>query len=41
MDELVVGEKRGGDFYFVESLKNGFVPATRGRVFDTIKRQRD
>ena len=41
VDELVVGEKRGGDFYFVESLKNGFVPATRGRVFDTIKRQRD
>jgi ATP-dependent DNA ligase len=28
---------RGGKFYFVESIKNGFVPATRARVYDAIK----
>jgi len=33
----VVGEKRDGDFYFVEAVKNGFVPATRQKVFDAIK----
>jgi bifunctional non-homologous end joining protein LigD len=37
VEQLVVGEKRGGDFYFVESVKNGFVPATRQKVFDAIK----
>jgi bifunctional non-homologous end joining protein LigD len=37
VDELVVGEKRAGKFHFVESVKNGFVPSTRQRVFDAIK----
>ncbi len=37
VEELVVGEKRNGDFYFVGSIKNGFVPLTRQRVFDAIK----
>ena len=37
VDAIVVGEKRGRDFYFVESIKNGFVPATRARVFEAIK----
>jgi ATP-dependent DNA ligase len=37
VDELVVGEKRNGDFYFIGSIKNGFVPATRQKVFDALK----
>jgi ATP-dependent DNA ligase len=37
IEELVIGENRDGDFYFVESVKNGFVPATRQKVFDAIK----
>ena len=37
IEQLVVGEKRDGDFYFVESVKNGFVPWTRQRVFEAIK----
>jgi len=37
VEELVVGEKREGDLYFVGSIKNGFVPSTRQKVFDTIK----
>jgi len=37
IDQLIVGEKRDGDFYFVESIKNGFVPSTRQRVFEAIK----
>lgn len=37
IEQLVVGEKRDGDFYFVESVKNGFVPATRQKVYDAIK----
>jgi bifunctional non-homologous end joining protein LigD len=36
LDEIVVGEKRDGKFYFVESVKNGFVPASRRSVFDAI-----
>jgi len=37
VDELVVGEKRGRDLYFVASVKNGFVPATRKRILDEIR----
>jgi bifunctional non-homologous end joining protein LigD len=37
VEQLVVGEKRHGDLYFVDSVKNGFVPSTRQRVFDVIK----
>jgi hypothetical protein len=37
VEELVVGEKRDGDFYFVASIKNGFVLSTRQKVFDAIK----
>jgi ATP-dependent DNA ligase len=37
VEELVVGEKRDGDFYFVVSIKNGFVLSTRQKVFDAIK----
>jgi bifunctional non-homologous end joining protein LigD len=37
VEEPVVGEKREGYLYFVESVKNGFVPATRQKVFDAIK----
>ena len=37
IDQLIVGEKRDGDLYFVESIKNGFVPSTRQRVFEAIK----
>jgi DNA ligase D-like protein (predicted ligase) len=37
VEQLVVGESRGGDFYFVDSVKNGFVPSTRQRVFEAIK----
>ncbi len=37
IEELVIGEKRDGDFYFVASVKNGFVPATRQKVFDSIE----
>jgi DNA ligase D-like protein (predicted ligase) len=35
--QLFVGEKRDREFYFVESVKNGFVPSTRQKVFDAIK----
>jgi ATP-dependent DNA ligase len=37
IEQLVVGEKREGELYFVDSVKNGFVSATRRRVFDAIK----
>jgi DNA ligase D-like protein (predicted ligase) len=37
VEQLVVGEKRDSDFFFVDSVKNGFVPSTRQRVFDAIK----
>jgi ATP-dependent DNA ligase len=37
VEQLVVGEKRNGDFYFIDSVKNGFVPATRQRVFGVLK----
>jgi bifunctional non-homologous end joining protein LigD len=37
IDQLVVGEKRGKEFFYVEAIKNGFVPATRERVFEAIK----
>jgi hypothetical protein len=33
----VVSEKRGHDFFFVELIENGFVPATHTRVFDALK----
>ena len=36
IEQLVVGEKRDGDLYFVESVKNGFVPSTRRKVFDVL-----
>jgi ATP-dependent DNA ligase len=34
---IFVGEKRDGDFYFIDSVKNGFVPATRQRVSKLLK----
>jgi ATP-dependent DNA ligase len=37
VEELVVGEKREGDLFFVASIKNGFVPSTCQKVFDAIK----
>ena len=37
VEELVVGERRNGDLCFVGSIKNGFVPSTRRKVFDAIK----
>ena len=37
VEELVVGEKRNGDLYFVGSIKNGFVRSTRQKVFDAVK----
>ena len=37
VEQLVVGEKRDGDFYFIDSVKNGFVPATRQRVYGILK----
>ena len=37
IEQLVVGEKRDGDLYFVESVKNGFVPSTRRKVLDATK----
>lgn len=36
VEELVVGEKRGGELHFVSSVKNGFVPSTRQKVYDEI-----
>lgn len=32
-----MGEMRDGEFYFVESVKNGFVPASRRTVYEAIK----
>jgi DNA ligase D-like protein (predicted ligase) len=37
VEQLVIGEKRDRDFFFVDSVKNGFVPSTRQKVFDAIK----
>jgi ATP-dependent DNA ligase len=37
IDQLVVGEKRDGDFYYVEAVKNGFGPLTRRRVFAALE----
>jgi bifunctional non-homologous end joining protein LigD len=37
VEQLIVGERRRRDFYFVESVKNGFVPTTRRKVFDVLK----
>jgi DNA ligase D-like protein (predicted ligase) len=37
VEQLVVGEKRDGDFYFIDSVKNGFVSATRQRVFKVLQ----
>ena len=37
VDQLIVGEKRAGKYYYVEAIKNGFVPATRERVYEAIK----
>ena len=37
VEQLVVGEKRDSDFFFVDSVKNGFVASTRQKVFDAIK----
>jgi ATP-dependent DNA ligase len=37
IDQLVIGELRDGDLHYVNSVKNGFVPATRRRVFDAIR----
>src|SRR5204862_4677784 len=32
IDQLVVGVRKGSDLYFVDSVKNGFVPTTRRKV---------
>ncbi|HEY2711836.1 MAG TPA: hypothetical protein VGI60_04920 [Chthoniobacterales bacterium] len=37
VDELVVGEKRGRETYFVASVKNGFVPGTGQRIYQAIE----
>jgi len=37
VEELIVGEIRNGDLCFVGSIKNGFVPSTRQKVFDAVK----
>jgi bifunctional non-homologous end joining protein LigD len=37
VEQLVVGEKRVGEFYFIDCVKNGFVPATRQRVFELLQ----
>ena len=37
VEQLVIGEKRDRDFFFADSVKNGFVPSTRQKVFDAIK----
>ena len=36
VEQLVVGELREGKLYFVEAVKNGFVPATRRKVYRSI-----
>jgi bifunctional non-homologous end joining protein LigD len=36
VDQLVIGEMRDGDFYYVDSVKNGFVPVTRQRVLGAV-----
>jgi DNA ligase D-like protein (predicted ligase) len=38
VEQLVVGEQRNGEWYFIESVKNGFVPATRREVFKAISK---
>lgn len=40
VEQLLVGEIRDGKLYFVESVKNGFVPATRLQSFKAIERLR-
>jgi bifunctional non-homologous end joining protein LigD len=36
VDEIAVGECKDGRLLFVEAVKNGFVPATRREVYQTI-----
>ena len=36
VEELLVGEQRGDGLHFVESVKNGFVPAKRREVYQAI-----
>jgi bifunctional non-homologous end joining protein LigD len=38
IEQLVVGETREGKLHFVESVKNGFVPATRREVYKRLHR---
>ena len=40
IDELAIGEQRDGKWVFVESVKNGFVPATRREVYKAIEKLR-
>lgn len=36
LDEILVGRRDGKRLLFVESVRNGFVPATNAKVFDVI-----
>jgi bifunctional non-homologous end joining protein LigD len=38
VDQLVVGVRKKGQFYFVDSVKNGFVPTTRRKVREAIEK---
>ena len=38
VDQLVVGVRKDGELYFVDSVKNGFVPTTRRKVQEAIEK---
>ncbi len=38
VEQLVVGERREGEWHFVEAVKNGFVPQTRRDVLKAIQK---
>src|SRR5215213_1839521 len=40
VEELLVGDLRDGKLHFVESVKNGFVPATRLQTYKALERLR-
>lgn len=38
VDEILIGEFSGKDFRFIEDIDDGFIPATRRKVYEAIKK---
>ncbi|MEZ0256111.1 MAG: hypothetical protein ACAI37_12580 [Chthoniobacter sp.] len=39
LDEILVGHRDGERLLFVESVRNGFVPTTKAKVYEAISRE--